>query len=261
MGLAGDGKKMSKRLKNYADPTEVVDKFGADALRVYLMNSPVVRAEPLKFQELGVRDVAKDIFIPWSNCYRFFIAQARRHTNETGQTFAPIASPHKVTDNIMDKWILSSLQTLVKNFNIEMKAYRLYSVIPFLLTFIDQLSRWYVRFNKGRFKGKGEDCTHALATLFKVLMDLCLMMAPFTPFLVENIYQNLKKAYPKSQQVDSVHYLMVPTVDESAISPAIERKMRTMQEVVELGRACREKSGISFRVPVPKVTVIHTDET
>lgn len=260
--LAGDGKKMSKRLKNYPDPMHVVSKHGADALRLYLINSPVVRAEPLKFQEDGVRDVAKDIFIPWFNVYRFFVGQARRHQTATGRTFKAVADIHKQTTNIMDKWILSSLQSLVKSVREEMKAYRLYTVIPFLLKFIDQLSKWYVRFNKNRLKGDNgvEDCDHALATLFKVLFDVCKLMGPFTPYLTEHMYQNLKNGAPAGEVEDSVHYLMVPEVEEDAIDLDIERRVGNMQTVIDLGRAARDKTAISNRVPVTKIVVTDTNQ-
>ncbi len=263
--LAADGKKMSKRLKNYPDPTLVVNACGADALRIYLINSPVVRAEPLRFQQEGVRAVVRDVFIPWHNMcvlflsttphkhthlnthththfssqhgplslvpplpflcgrYRLFVAQARKMAL-SGVAFRPDANVHKSTKNLMDKWILSSLQTLIKGVKAEMKAYHLYvppsltptppqsntfiahwptyryNVIPFLLKFVDQLSKWYVRLNKGRLKGDTgpADRQQCLATLFHCMMATCRLMAPFTPFLVESIYQNLKKALPSA---------------------------------------------------------------
>jgi len=259
---AADGKKMSKRLQNYPKPDLIVKKFGADALRLYLINSPVVRAEPLKFMESGVKDVIKDIFIPWFNSYRFFITQARRLEKREGKKIIFDKDIHKHTTNVMDKWILSSLQSLIKNVREEMRKYYLYTVIPYLLKFVDSLSKWFLRFNKQRLKGDYgiEDCHHALCTLFKVLYDVCRLMAPFTPFLVEHMYQNLCNALPESETEDSVHYLMVPEPDESVIDVNIERRMANLQIVMELGRQVRDKSGISLRVPVPEITVACSDQ-
>jgi len=255
--LASDGKKMSKSLRNYPPPELIVNKYGADALRIYLINSPVVRAEPLKFQDQGVMDVVKDIFIPWFNSYRFFISQARRQEKNEGKKVSYDENIHNHTTNVMDKWILSALQTLVKNVREEMGKYYLYTVIPHLLKFVDSLSKWYLRFNKSRLKGDSgvEDCHHALCTLFKVLYDVCRLMAPFTPFLVELMYQNLRNGLPKEDIMDSVHYLMVPEADESMIDATIERRVANLQIVMELGRQVRDKSGISLRIPVPEITV------
>ncbi|KAF0975328.1 hypothetical protein FDP41_005659 [Naegleria fowleri] len=139
--LAEDGSKMSKSKKNYPDPKLVIDEHGSDALRLYLINSPVVRAEPLKFKEAGVRDVVKDVLLQWYNAYRFFVQAVRRYVTETGEPFnSDIANSAKI-ENIMDKWIVSSSNSLLKAIAEEMKAYRLYNVTPKLETFIDHLTR------------------------------------------------------------------------------------------------------------------------
>lgn len=259
--LAEDGKKMSKRLKNYPEPHKVVDENGADALRLYLINSPVVRAEKLEFKEENVREVVRNIFIPWYNVYRFFISSARRWHKDTGKVFKPDSKVHTKTTNSMDLWILSSLQTLIKNVKEEMRKYYLSTVIPNLIHFIDQLSKWYVRMNKNRLKGDQgeEECELALCTLYHVLFDCCRIMAPFTPFITENMYQNLKVCLPKEEQEDSVHYLMIPDVDETAINTDIERSVSTMQTVVDLGRQAREKANISLRMPIPSVTIVDSN--
>lgn len=104
---------MSKRLKNYPDPMLIVDKYGADSLRLYLINSPVVRGEELRFVEAGVKDVVKDIFLPWFNAYRFF-TQSVLHYEKKGKTFVrPVTSELHHSQNVMDKWILAALQSLL----------------------------------------------------------------------------------------------------------------------------------------------------
>jgi isoleucyl-tRNA synthetase len=111
---AEDGKKMSKRLMNYPDPTIVVDKYGADALRLYLVNSPVVRAQDLSFKEAGVKGVIRDVTLPWYNSYRFFVQNAKRFPTDTGKDFVPNPDITSTASNIMDKWVLAALQSVVR---------------------------------------------------------------------------------------------------------------------------------------------------
>ncbi|WIA42069.1 hypothetical protein OEZ86_009348 [Tetradesmus obliquus] len=166
--LAADGKKMSKRLKNYPDPTEVIDKYGADALRLYLINSPVVRAETLRFREEGVFGVVKDVFLPWYNAYRFLVQNVRRWELETGETFNPgttldagleaLAAAADSSEQqaaggaVLDRWIAAAVRSLTAYVRAEMEGYRLYTVVPRLVAFIDQLTNIYVRYNRKRLK-------------------------------------------------------------------------------------------------------------
>ncbi|KXZ40919.1 hypothetical protein GPECTOR_1309g555 [Gonium pectorale] len=166
---------MSKRLKNYPDPTEVVDKYGADALRLYLINSPVVRAETLRFKEEGVFAVVKDVFLPWYNAYRFLIQNILRLEMETGSRFTPTPPERLAPTNVLDRWIGAASRSLVAYVAQEMGAYRLYTVVPYLVKFIESLTNVYVRYNRKGLKGaKGlEDTTTCLSCLFNVLLDVC----------------------------------------------------------------------------------------
>lgn len=261
--LAKDGKKMSKRLKNYPEVTIVVDDFGADALRLYLINSPVVRAEPLKFNEEGVRNVVKDVFLPWFNAYRFFVQNAQAYQKKNGSLFTSVEAEKVSSNNTMDKWIVSLSQSLVKFVKEEMAGYRLYTVVPQLVKYIDQLTNWYVRMNRKRLKGDQNDQNDwytALATLFNVLFITIRTMAPFTPFLTEMMYQNLKNVIPEDQREDSIHYLMVPDYDESKVNLNIERAIENMQVVVVNGRMLRDKKKISLRQPVGEYVVCNLDK-
>ena len=148
--LAADGKKMSKRLQNYPDPNDVIAKYGADALRLYLINSPVVRAEPLRFKEEGVFAVVKDVFLPWYNAYRFFVQNARRVGEDTSRPFSPADQSLDAATNVLDRWVCSATRTLVNAVRDEMAAYRLYTVVPALVAFIEGLTNIYVRFNRKR---------------------------------------------------------------------------------------------------------------
>ncbi len=254
--LAADGKKMSKRLKNYPDPNDVVETYGADALRLYLINSPVVRALPVAFKEEGVKQVVKSVLLPWWNAFRFCIENIIRADEDSGKQFVMDEQVLTSSTNVMDRWILAALQTLIEEVRREMDAYRLYTVVPILLKFIEQLTNWYVRSNRRRFKAADLADRHkALSTLTYVLLQLCKLMAPFTPFITETMYQHLKLALPASQQVDSVHFLDVPTPVQSARDPAVELAIQRMQTVIDLARVARTKRDISLKVPLRSLTV------
>ena len=264
--LAGDGKKMSKRLKNYPDPMLVVNSYGADALRLYLINSPVVRAEPLKFQEAGVLDVLKNVFLPWFNAFRFFIQNVRRVEMDSGNKFVPDLKTRST--NTLDCWIQASLQTLIKFTRKEMGAYHLYTVVPVLIDFLNQLTNWYVRLNRNRLRGTSgpEECQLALSSLYEVLLGMTQLMAPFTPFFTEYLYRELRTIHPnfndESLPVDvvgkssSVHFTMLPEYDEAKADEVQEARMKHLQSVIELGRVIRERRTISLKVPVKEITVV-----
>ncbi|XP_050068231.1 isoleucine--tRNA ligase, cytoplasmic [Anopheles maculipalpis] len=261
--LAADGQKMSKRKKNYPDPMEVVNKYGADALRLYLINSPVVRAENLRFKEEGVRDIIKDVFLPWFNAFRFLFQNVDRFQKEEGVRYRYDAARHaeKRSTNVMDVWIISFKESLLKFVTEEMKAYRLYTVVPRLTKFIDQLTNWYVRMNRKRIKGEYgvDDCYHALDTLYDVLLAMVKMMAPFTPYLTEFMYQRLRLL--SSEPMDgSVHYQMMPSSNGRYINVPIERAVARMQAVVELGRVMRDRRTMPIKYPLTEVIVVHQSE-
>lgn len=260
--LASDGQKMSKRKKNYPDPMEVVNKYGADALRLYLINSPVVRAENLRFKEEGVRDIIKDVFLPWFNAFRFLMQNIEIYVKEHG-SFTYDEEFKYTGNNIMDRWILSSLNSLISFVAAEMKLYHLYTVVPRLTIFIDHLTNWYVRMNRKRFKGgEGHDDTKAaLSTLFNILFNMAKLMAPFTPFLAEYMYQNLKQVLSAQQpNTESVHYLMMPKANPELFDMKLERLFSNMQDIVDLGRILRDRKTIPIKYPLPEIIIINHDE-
>eukprot|EP00577_Skeletonema_sp_RCC1716_P004648 CAMPEP_0113390134 /NCGR_PEP_ID=MMETSP0013_2-20120614/10003_1 /TAXON_ID=2843 ORGANISM="Skeletonema costatum, Strain 1716" /NCGR_SAMPLE_ID=MMETSP0013_2 /ASSEMBLY_ACC=CAM_ASM_000158 /LENGTH=1169 /DNA_ID=CAMNT_0000273267 /DNA_START=56 /DNA_END=3565 /DNA_ORIENTATION=+ /assembly_acc=CAM_ASM_000158 len=272
--LAGDGKKMSKRLKNYPDPNLVIDKYGADALRMYLINSPVVRAESLKFQEPGVLGVVKEVFLPLYNAFRFFSQNLERLEANTGTKFVPSKDKVSAATNPTDVWISAATQGLIKFVHEEMTAYRLYTVMPALVSFVTQLTNWYVRLNRDRLKGLegGESESEAgLQVMYDVLLDVTILMAPFTPFITEYFYQHLRKLQPSYADAangggssnpvmpgksDSVHFLTLPAYDDGRLNADAVEAMEALQVIVESGRYVREKRNISLRTPVKCVTVI-----
>ncbi|EGV64494.1 isoleucine--tRNA ligase [Yamadazyma tenuis] len=270
--LAADGKKMSKRLKNYPDTKVILDKYGADALRLYLINSPVLRAETLKFKEEGVREIVSGVLLPWYNSYKFFKDSADIFKKENGVDF--VYDPSSISTNVMDKWLLASIQSLIKFIHEEMSSYRLFTVVPRLLRLIDDLTNWYIRFNRRRIKGYSnegiKDTQMGLNTLVEGLLILSRTMAPFTPFLAENIYLKLKPYFtedylnslvvnPKHKDIRSVHFLSFPTVREELFNKEIEVAVGRMQKVIDLGRNIREKKTISLKTPLKELVILHAD--
>ncbi|KAL0486840.1 isoleucyl-tRNA synthetase, partial [Acrasis kona] len=260
--LASDKKKMSKRLKNYDDPVDVVNMHGADALRLYLINSPVVRAENLCFKTEGVKDVVKDVFLQWVNAYRLFVQNAKRYKNAHQELFTSVEAAAFKPTNVMDKWVISMSQSLVAFVHQEMKAYRLYTVTPKLVDTVQQLTNWYVRMNRKRLKGveSKQEWYQSLCTLFNVLYTLIRTMSPFTPFLTEMMYQNLRNLVPSDQREDSIHYLDMPQFDPTLVDESIEKAVSDMQLVVVNGRILRDRSKLNLRQTVSEYVVVHHDE-
>ncbi|KAF2812382.1 uncharacterized protein BDZ99DRAFT_413057 [Mytilinidion resinicola] len=263
--LAEDGKKMSKRLKNYPDPSLVMNNYGSDALRLYLINSPVVRAETLRFSEKGVKDIVSKVLLPLWNSYQFFDQQVSLLKKVADLHFEFDPAAEKTNTNVMDRWILASCQSLLAFVNEEMASYRLYTVVPRLLALIDNTTNWYIRFNRSRLKGENglHDTKHALNTLFEVLYTLCRGLAPFTPFITDNIYLRLLPHIPKSlhaEDVRSVHFLPFPEVRSELFDPVIERQVSRMQAVIDLGRICRDRRTIGLKTPLKTLVIIHPDQ-
>ena len=249
--LAEDGKKMSKRLKNYPDPTKMLDTYGADAIRLYMIYSPVVRAENLKFSENGVKQLMRDLLIPWWNAYSFFVTYANV------DNFADAEVVHPESDNVLDRWIVSSMETLIADVTAAMDAYDLQrSVRPFV-KFVEDLTNWYIRRSRRRFWKSTNDGDKLCAyrTLRYVLVQLAKVAAPFTPFIAEEIYRNLKGAGDPG----SVHLCDFPTANAAARDLALESRMAAVQTVVELGRRLRADNDLKVRQPLAEIRIAGAD--
>lgn len=253
MVLAADGKKMSKRLRNYTPPDELIETFGADALRLFLINSGLVKAEELRFTDDGVKDMVRRALLPWFNSFKFFSTYAKVDGWKVSSDVVP-------SDNILDQWVLSKLQTLVKNVNHEMQNYRLYNVVPELFNFIEDLTNWYIRLNRRRFweEGMSADKNAAYSTLYTTLESLSRMMAPFAPFLSDYIYLELKQFGGKTEE--SVHLASYPEANEKLINSTLELAVDRMQQVVILGRQKRINESVKVKTPLKTLTVIHQDD-
>ena len=240
--LAEDGKKMSKRLKNYPDPNLMLDTYGADAIRLYMIYSPVVKAESLKFSENGVKQLMRDLLIPWWNAYSFFVTYA----NVDGFHDKEVTFPE--SENVLDRWIVSSMETLIADVTAAMDNYDLQKSVRPFVKFIEDLTNWYIRRSRRRFwkSTNDSDKLSAYRTLRYVLVQLSKVAAPFTPFIAEEIYTNLKG----ESDPESVHLCDFPTPNAVARDLELERRMADVQSAVELGRRLRADNDLKVRQPL-----------
>lgn len=237
--LAEDGKKMSKRLKNYPEPNEVINKYGADSLRLYLMSSPAAKAEELRFSEKDVAQTSREFIFLLNNIFSFWEMHAEAGAKQR-ETFTPNKTKH-----ILDRWILSKLNILTRDLTESMEKYDLPKSVRFLKEFINEFSTWYLRRSRGRFKTEDKDV--ALQTLGFVLQEVAKLIAPFAPFIAESIYQGLGG---KEKSVHLETYPLAGKIDEKII-----KEMRFVRDVCEAGHAEREKAGIKVRQPLAKITI------
>ncbi len=258
--LAEDGRKMSKSLRNYPDPEQVFAEFGADALRAYLLNSPVLRAEPIRFSNEGIRHVVRTVLLPLWNTHSFFTTYAVAD-DLTLEDLAKAPAPQDRP--LLDRWILSVLQSLIAAVNEQMEGYYLYNVIGPVLGFIDDLTNWYVRRSRRRFwTARGEDDEDklaAFATLYEVLTTFIRVLAPVLPFITERLYQDLV-VRPGADGPDSVHLADFPTADESLIDRDLEEAIAVVRRVVSAGHALRKRHSLRVRQPLSRLTVITHDD-
>jgi isoleucyl-tRNA synthetase len=249
--LAQDGRKMSKRLKNYPDPVHLLDLYGADALRLYLIHSPVVRAEDLCFSEEGVKHSLRHLLIPLWNAYSFFVTYAR----VDGWTPAAGAAP--AAANPLDRWILSRLDALTQDVVTAMDKYELQQAVRPLVAFVEDLTNWYIRRSRRRFWKSVDDADKAAAyaTLYETLLRFCRIAAPFIPFVTETMYRNLRR----EQDPESVHFCDFPVSDGERRDRALEEQMADGMTVVSLARQVRAQHDLKVRQPLAGLHVVCRD--
>ena len=246
--LAEDGRKMSKRLKNYPDPMEMLNTYGADAIRLYMISSPVVRAEDLCFSEEGIKHALRHLLLPWWNAYSFFVTYANIDGWKPG-AIDPCASP-----NVLDRWILSSLDRLTQEVVAAMDVYDLQQSVRPFVRFIEDLTNWYIRRSRRRFwKSRNDgDKQQAYATLYEVLLRLSRIAAPFVPFISDTIYRNLRTA----EMPESVHLCDFPVSDGANRDPVLEKEMADIMTIVGMGRLLRSEHNRKNRQPLNALHVV-----
>ncbi len=246
--LAEDGRKMSKSLRNYTDPMEVVRKYGADSMRFALLNSSLVKAEDLKYSDELVKDVIKELLLPLWNAYTFFVTYANIDSYEPGETkFEDLKNP-------LDRWIISSLEELVKTETDAFETLDLQTATSALVAFLDNLNNWYIRRSRRRFwrSENDTDKKEAYDTLYKVLMTFIKLACPIVPFITETIYQNLKTEGMK----ESVHLCDWPEYNSAERDLNLEKEMALTKKAIEMGRALRSAVNLKIRQPLKSFVIV-----
>ncbi len=250
--LTADGKKMSKSERNYTDPMDVVNQYGADALRFALMNSAAVRAEDMKFSEDAVKEVLKTLIIPLWNAYSFFVTYA----NIDG--YEPSKTAYDKLENPLDQWIISCAEALVNDVTTYFEAYDIQKACQSIITFVDDLNNWYIRRSRRRFWRSENDGDKKAAydTLYSVLMTFTKVAAPVIPFTTEEIYQNLRT----DDMPQSIHLCDYPVYDPLKRDYELEKKMALTMKAIAMGRSLRSASNLKIRQPLSKLFIVDRDD-
>lgn len=237
--LAEDGKKMSKRLQNYPDPMYIIEKYGADAMRFYLLSSPVVSAENLSFAEDKVDEIAKKNIGRLQNVLDFYNLYKNQATINIEST------------NILDRWILVRLSSLVDEVTEAYEKYQLQGATRPISIFIDDLSTWYIRRSRDRFKNiTNGEASEALSTTRKVLRTLALIMSPSTPFIAEEIFQDVHS----DTDVESVHLMTWPE-NNQLNEPQLIEDMGQIRRLASEALMLRQHAGIPQRQPLASLSI------
>ncbi|MFH1129132.1 MAG: isoleucine--tRNA ligase [Patescibacteria group bacterium] len=238
--LDKDGQKMSKHIGNVVDPILMIEKYGADVVRwyIYNVNQP---GEPKRFSEEGLKE-SGSMFNTLLNVLSFYkIFAEGTEMKDLNENKDPV--------NVLDKWIGSKLSLLIKNVEEHLNDYDIFSATRKIQSFIEDLSVWYVRRSRDRFKNGGEDKLYALKTLRYVLFRLSELMAPFTPFMAEHIYKEVGGGR------ESVHLEDWPEVDKKLIDEKLEEQMQQVREICSMGLQKRAEAGIKVRQPLAKLKI------
>ncbi len=240
---AADGKKMSKKLGNYTDPLALMDSVSADAFRYFLLTSPVVLGEDINLSDRDVQGAERKLSMAY-NVLDFFLTYA---SVDNWEADSSVPQP----DNILDKWILSKLQDLIVDTTENMDNYNLMHASRPLLEFLDGLSNWYVRRSRKRFwkSENDQDKTQAYHTLYYVLVELSKVMAPFTPFMSEDIYKKL------TNSDESVHLQPFPTQMPELVHATLEQEMDSVRGYITEGLRLRAAAQIKVRQPLAEVGI------
>jgi isoleucyl-tRNA synthetase len=246
MILAEDGKKMAKRLQNYPDPMYMVDKYGADSLRYYLLSSPVVKAEDLCFSEAGVDEVLKKVISRLDNVLSFYEMYSQNSS-------APVKNFVPTSASVLDRWILVRLNKLIYEVTLATDKYEIDRAVRPIGDFVDDLSTWYLRRSRDRFKSDNiKDKTQAIETTRFVLEQLSKIIAPSMPFYSDELYQKVKSCDGK----ESVHLDSWPAIRKiSTEEEKVISDMEMVRQIVSLGLEARSKSSIKVRQPLLKLKI------
>ncbi len=248
--LADDGEKLSKRKKNFPDPNMLFDTRGVDAMRFFLYSSTAPLAEDVRFSEKHVDELIKKFLLTLWNSYSFFVTYANIDEFDPNSI-----KPDFKPKNKLDQWLLSELNQLIKEITEELDDYNLTKGTRPMMDFVDNLSNWYVRRSRRRFwKSESDiDKTEAYKTLYIVLTEFAKIIAPFMPFVADEIYRNLTANLKDNES--SVHLCDWPKPNENLINEELNTEMSVIRRIVNLGHGVRAKAQIKVRQPLGKVQV------
>jgi isoleucyl-tRNA synthetase len=253
--LDAKGKKMSKSKGNIVEPMEIMDKYGADMLRwmLYTINQPGMAK---RFDIKKMNEIMNRVFRMMWNSYSFFVLYANIDKFDSSKNYK------LKTTNLLDKWIVSELQMLIREVDEKLNKYDVYGTAGNLEKFIDNLSNWYIRRSRKRFwKSENDgDKKEAYQTLYYVLVELAKLMAPFTPFISEEIYRNLIAPHPSplpegEGELISVHLADFPKADEKLIDEKLNKEMQNVRNIISEGLQLRAKAGIKVRQPIASLKI------
>ena len=242
--LGTDGRKMSKNYGNYPDPKELLQKYGGDALRLYLMGSPVMRGEDIIISEENYRNQVRGLMLILWNTYNFFVTYA----NTDGYQVSSIK--HQASKNVLDIWIVSLLNKLILNITKALDAYDTFASIEYIQRFVDDFSTWYVRRSRDRVGASSEDKKDQQEfynTSHNVLITLAKLLAPIAPFISEEIFISLTGR-------ESVHLENWPEEDKNLINESLEEEMVDARQLVEAAHGFRKEAQIKVRIPIRKMS-------
>ncbi|MDD4995060.1 MAG: isoleucine--tRNA ligase [Patescibacteria group bacterium] len=243
--LAEDGKKMSKSLKNYPDPWILFNSYGVDSMRYYLFSSPAIEAENLNFCERDVAEIERKVLMLIWNVYKFYELYAAEDTQGVDEP----------SDNVLDRWIIARLENLIAEVTTSLDNFSLIEASRPIVGFIDELSTWFVRRSRDRFKSEDRDeKKKAVATLGEVLVRLALVMAPFTPFIAEEVWRSVT-----GRAADSVHLEAWPESRKNLIDKKLLAEMEVVRAIASRGLEARAVAGIPVRQILASVKVSLND--
>ncbi|MEC9114085.1 MAG: isoleucine--tRNA ligase [Actinomycetota bacterium] len=241
--LAEDGNKLSKRLRNYTEPTEIFDSQGSDALRWYLMSTNIVRGGDTRISDAGIDDVTRQVLIPIWNAYSFFTLYANVDHHQ--------AVPRVDSKHLLDRYLLAKTRSLIANTTLALDAYDLPGAANEIQLFIDALNNWYIRRSRDRFwgpEGGGQGDPDAYDTLYTVLTIFTRIAAPFLPMVMDEIYGGLTNG-------ESVHLASWPSVEELPEDSDLVHRMDQIREAASTALRLREDAGLRVRLPLTSVTI------
>lgn len=239
--LAADGSKMSKSKNNYPDPMNLINSYGVDSLRLYLMSSTVMKGENLNFNEKDVSELRKRVFVIWYNCVSFYKMLA-------GDAALDLSNYQPHAMDVMDRWILSRLNRLIGDVTQYMDGYDVVRASRALIEFVEELSTWYLRRSRERLKAAGADSPE-LKLYGYVLVTLAQLFAPFTPFFSEFVFHQLVN------NSRSIHHTDWPTTNQALVSDQLEQQMMLIRKIVEQGQTARLTHKLNVRRPLAQLFV------